>query len=127
MFKKSILVVFCLAAIGGLVSCNGTSSGGGTIQPPPAITIAFPPAPPQSLSVVATATFAADVSNDSLNLGVDWVLNCSASACGSLVTSTTTGTTVHTASGGSITYDPPANLSANTQTVYIAAFSSADN
>ena len=129
MAKNSILLLLCLAGIGSLVGCSGTSAAGGTTPPAPGVAIAFQPAPPSALIIIETATFAAHVSNDLLNLGVDWVLNCSVADCGNLTVagSTANGKTVHTGSGAAVTYTPPASFPTNTQTVYIAAFSTADD
>jgi len=67
------------------------------------------------------AEFSADVSNDPNNYGVDWSVSCQGqSNCGTL-------STIHTDSGGSVTYTPPPTLSSNSASVTIIAFATADH
>jgi hypothetical protein len=102
--------------------------GGGTTNvqnpPPPlssAVSIAFQPAPPTSISLNSTAAFTAVVSNDPTNAGVDWSLLCkSGGNCGAL-------SSLHTASGNPTTYTPPQTISGNSQAANVVAFATADH
>jgi hypothetical protein len=103
--------------------------GGGTtlnVQNPPApttsaVSIAFQPAPPTSVSLAGTAPVTAVVTNDPTNSGVDWVVNCSSPGnCGSV-------SPQHTASGQATTYSPSAALPSNTLGISIFAFATADH
>jgi len=105
-----------------------TGCGGSTtnVQNPPApattpIAIAFTPAPVVSLNLASTTTFTAVVSNDTSDAGVDWAVLCQSNTnCGTL-------TPLHTSSGATATYAPPASISGNAQAVTIEAFATADH
>lgn len=113
------------AAVSLLLTACG-SSGTANIQNPPAPavsqpSIAFQPVPSQSMSINATTSLTAVVTNDPTNSGVDWSLTCQvASNCGSL-------SAPHTNSGQATIYTPPAALTSNSQNVNIVAFASADH
>lgn len=106
-----------------LGACGGTNKN---VQNPPApattpVSIAFQPAPPAVISLVATTPLTAVVSNDPTNSGVDWSLLCPSNGqCGSLFP-------LHTTSGAPVTYTPPPTISGNNQTVTIEAFATADH
>jgi hypothetical protein len=70
---------------------------------PPAISVTFNPQPPTSLSVSATTSVTAVVTNDSKNAGVNWTVTCGTSSCGSFTPATT-------ASGAATTYTAPATV-----------------
>ncbi len=112
------------AALAMLSACGGTNNL--TLQNPAApssktVAIAFQPAPAASISLAETASFAAVVSNDPDNLGVDWALLCSANAnCGAI-------SSQHSKSGDPITYTPPSTISGDQQSFSIEAFATADN
>jgi hypothetical protein len=106
-----------------LAGCGGVSSNVQNPPPPPPskLAIAFQPPPAASIPINSTTNLTAVVSNDSSNLGVDWDLTCtSAGQCGSL-------SSLHTASGQSVTYTPPASLAGNSAPVNIVAFATADH
>ena len=72
------------------------------------IVATFSPAAPTSLTAGATTSFAATVTGDSANAGLDWTATCgSAGACGSFNLSR-----AHTASGSAILYTAPAAIPA---------------
>jgi hypothetical protein len=112
------------AAISVCVGCGGGSTA--NVQNPAApakapISIAFQPAPPSSITINASASLTAVVSNDSTNSGVDWSLNCQTPGnCGSL-------SSLHTTSGQPTSYLPSQVLSSNVQTVTVLAFATADH
>lgn len=120
--RRWILSLIPAALISVFSGCGGSTN----VQnpPPPDITpvsIAFQPAPVESISLNATAALTAVVENDSTNAGVDWSLVCGNSAtCGSL-------SPLHTASGAAATYTPPSSLSGNSQSATIVAFATADH
>jgi len=82
------------------------------------ISIAFSQAPPATMLTTAPAAIIATVTNDSAGLGVDWVVTCGSSNCGSFGPS-------HTASGQPTTYTAPSSLPPN-NSVVINAVSTAD-
>jgi hypothetical protein len=106
-----------------LAGCGGSNPN---VQNPPApastpVSISFQPAPAKTISLAATASLTAVVSNDSANSGVDWSLLCqSNSNCGTLKP-------LHTASGEATVYAPPSVISANSQTFTIEAFATSDH
>jgi len=121
--RKWILLLLSVAMVALLAGCGGSATN---VQNPPApaastVSIAFQPMPPEAISLSATATLTAVVSNDSSNAGVDWSLLCQSGAnCGTLLP-------LHTASGAAATYMPPATISGNSQTFTIEAFATADH
>jgi hypothetical protein len=104
------LLVFATAIV--LVGCGSNT---GIMQPPPVVTMGATPAAVQPGS---TAQVAATVSNDSSNKGVNWMVTCAATACGSVSPTTT-------ASGAPTTYTAPAIPPAGDLTVTITATSAA--
>jgi hypothetical protein len=115
--------VLLLTAISLLAGCGGGSTV--NIQnPAPApltkVAIAFQPEPATSLLVDSTTSLTAVVSNDPGNYGVDWVLTCQTADCGSL-------SSRHSDSGQEVTYTPPQALPANSQSVTIVAYATADH
>lgn len=106
-----------------LVGCGGSTKN---IQNPAApaataVTIVFQPSPAKSISLSATTTLTAVVSNDPSKAGVDWALICPvANTCGRL-------TPLHTQSGAATSYAPPSTITGNTQSVTIEAFATADH
>jgi hypothetical protein len=119
------LLVACVATTVGLSGCGGgsspTSLSTGTSPPPQSVSIAFQPPPPGSLTINLTTPVTAVVSNDPTNAGVNWVLTCHVTDCGSL-------SSVHTASGAATTYSPPSQLSGgNSQIVNLVAFAASDD
>jgi hypothetical protein len=64
------------------------------------ITVVLTQVPPSTMLVNATATVTAMVSNDTSNAGVDWLVSCANSPCGSISPS-------HTASGVAATFTAP--------------------
>ncbi len=121
--RRWILLLLSVAMISGLAGCGGSSTNVQN-QPAPAVSsvaIAFQPAPPATVSQIATAPITAVVSNDSTNAGVDWALLCqNIGNCGTL-------SPLHTASGKAATYTPPTTPSGNIQPVTIEAFATADH
>jgi predicted small lipoprotein YifL len=83
------------------------------------ISIAITQAPPAFLHTSAPATVGATVTNDNLNLGVNWQLTCGQSNCGSI-------SPTHTSSGATTTYTAPATVPANGLTVTIGAAAKAN-
>jgi len=121
---RSIAALLCAIAASILAACGGSNNL--TIQNPAAppstpVSIAFDPAPTESISLATSTTLTAVVDNDPASLGVDWSLLCPPNAtCGTL-------DTLHTASGTGVTYTPPPTISGNNQTFTIQAFAAADN
>jgi hypothetical protein len=74
-----------------------------TVTINPAVSIVFTVAPPTSMQINATAMMSATVSNDPLNLGVDWSVTCTGGGCGFF-------TPTHTASGALTTYMAPPTI-----------------
>ena len=120
--RRRILLLLSAAMIAGFTGCGGSTMN---VQNPPApasaaVAIAFKPAPAGSITLNATATLSAVVSNDPTNAGVDWSLLCqSTTNCGTLFP-------LHTASGAPATYTPPPVIAGNSQTFTIEAFAAAD-
>ena len=118
------LPLFTTAMIAVLAGCG--SSNNLSVQNPPApkstpVSISFQPAPATAISLAATTTLKAVVSNDPNDEGVDWSLLCqSGSNCGML-------SPLHTASGSAAIYTPPSVISGNSQTFTIEAFATADH
>ena len=93
-----------------------TASATVIIGQPISIAITQPLPLPPSLFTSEQLAFAATVSNDATNKGVDWTVNCS--DCGSF-------NPTHTASGATTTYTAPASVP-NGGSVTITATSTAD-
>jgi len=121
--RRWILLLLSAAMIAALAGCGRSTMN---VQNPPApeasnLSIAFQPTPTGTISLSATATLTAVVSNDASKAGVDWSLLCqSNSNCGALAP-------LHTASGAAATYTPPATISGNSQMFTIEAFATADH
>jgi hypothetical protein len=136
-------MVFLFSAVlaSALSGCGGTTVGVQNINnntgTAATVSIAWQPAPPTTILINAQAQLAAVVSNDPNNYGVDWCVampvqpwqpvqagqpcgDCPAGVCGSL-------SPLHTASGGTVTYAPPASFAGNSLTVNVVAFASADH
>ena len=122
--RRWILSLLPAVTLSVLTACGGGSTA--NIQNPPAppsssVSIAFQPAPAALISINATSTLTAVVSNDPSNAGVDWSLTCqNTNNCGSL-------SALHTGSGQPVAYTPPSTLSGNSQTVSIVAFATANH
>ncbi len=84
----------------------------------PTIALTLTQPPPSSLLPGAPATVTATVTNDSANLGVDWVASCGSANCGSF-------NPPHTASGASASFTAPL-LSPAGGTVTLTATATAD-
>jgi hypothetical protein len=69
------------------------------------LSITFNPTPPTTLAVNAATPITAVVTNDPLNLGVDWSVTCGSADCGSF-------NPTHTVSGSPTTYTAPATVPA---------------
>lgn len=120
--RKALFALFCGCTVAMLASCGGSNRNVQNPTAPPSnpVAISFQPAPPSTISLGANATLNAVVTNDPNSLGVDWALVCgSSSNCGSL-------SSLHTASGATVTYTPPPVISGNSQTFTIEAFATAD-
>ena len=103
--------IFCLSLCG----CGG--GGSSARVPTPQISVAISQAPPASVPLGGAAFIAATVTNDPVNAGVNWNVECSyvnantgTSECG-----TVTG---HTASGANATYTAPSNSPGGPTTIY---------
>jgi hypothetical protein len=119
-------VPFLLAAAmtSFLAGCGGSTAN--VQNPPPPqqqnVTVAFQPEPGASLSVGASESVTAVVTNDPDNEGVSWELTCQQdpknknNLCGTL-------SSPHTASGSPVTYTAPATLTTNSTVVEIVALS----
>jgi hypothetical protein len=101
-----------------------TKSAFATVAIVPAISIAFSPAPPASVTAGTPANFTATVSGDLAAAGVDWTVSCSSAPCGTF-SSGNAGAPNHSASGASIAYTAPIAMPA--VTVTIAATSTASD
>jgi hypothetical protein len=91
---------------------SGTAASAQITISAPAISVAFNPAPPTSLTTGTTSSLTAVVTNDTKNAGVTWSVTCGTTgACGSF-------SATSTASGTATTYTAPAAIPAgNTVTV----------
>jgi hypothetical protein len=123
--RRWILSILPAAMMAALAGCGGGGSTFNVKNPPPpptsAVAIAFQAAPPTSIAINTTASFTATVKNDASNAGVDWSLSCKVvPSCGTL-------STLHTTSGGSVTYTPPASFAGNSDAVNIVAYATADH
>jgi hypothetical protein len=86
----------------------------------PTISVSLMQGPPSPMSVGATATVSATVSNDVANAGVDWVAMCnSVPACGGF-------SPAHTASGSASTFTAPVGVPPG-KTVTVTALSTTDH
>ena len=122
---KKILLFLSLAAVALLTACGGNNNLALQNPPTPAagsVSIAFSPTPVSSISLgVMETLFSAVVDGDSSGSGVDWALLCQGcGSCGTL-------TPLHTASGSPVTFQPPASINGNSQTVTIEAFATANH
>jgi hypothetical protein len=88
-----------LFALATLTICLTACGGSGSSPTPPAVISVALNAPPTSLTVSATASLTAVVSNDSKGGGVTWTVTCAASPCGSFNPTTTASNvaTIYTA------------------------------
>jgi len=123
--KRWGLPLLAAAMMAALAGCGGGGSTFNVQNPPPppasTVAIAFQAAPPTSIAINTTATLTATVTNDPSNAGVDWSLSCKNTAnCGAL-------NAQHTASGGSVTFTPPASFAGNSDAVNIVAYATADH
>ena len=117
------LLLLCMAMIVISSGCGGPSTNVQNPSPPPvtSVSIAFQPAPPNSISIGSSTQISAVVNNDTTTAGVDWALLCPVGTnCGKL-------TPLHTPSGGTVTYTPPSLISGNSQTFTIEGFATADH
>jgi hypothetical protein len=107
-----------------LAACGGPNTTNLHNPPPPPpsnVAVSFQPAPVDALSINASTQITAVVDNDTNNYGVDWLLTCAnKGSCGGL-------STQHSDSGQPVTYTPPASMPANTESVTITAFATADH
>ena len=120
--KVGVSVLYIAATLFS-ASCSGPSTNVQNPPPPPqtSVSISFQPSPPTTVSIGASTAITAVVSNDSTTAGVDWALLCPSQAnCGKL-------SSLHTASGASVTYTPPSAISGNSQTFTIQGFATADH
>ena len=110
------------AMLSMLAGCGGNtfSVDNQPPPPPPDLSIALSTEPKSPLPLNETTTLAATVTNDSSNAGVDWLLTCPNTDCGHL-------STLHTDSGATVTYTPPASFPGNSEKVSIVAFATADH
>lgn len=90
-----------------------------TIKSSTSVSISFSPPPPATLQVSAQAMVGATVTNDPMNLGVDWTVTCGSSSCGSF-------NPTHTSSGALTTYTAPSTVPTG-GTVTITATATADH
>jgi hypothetical protein len=129
--KQRILGIISAAALALLAGCGGSTFN--THNPPPPtqsnVTIAYQTAPPTTVVVGSTTgiQFTPTVTNDPNNLGVDWALTCSntfgiQAPCGVLNISS-----MHSASGATVTYTPPVGFPTANLTVNVTAFATADH
>jgi hypothetical protein len=82
---------------------NFSASTSFTVSAPASVSMTQPP--PSSLLTNATSTVIATVSNDSSNAGVDWIVSCANTPCGSF--SPGNSFQAHTASGAPLTFTAP--------------------
>jgi len=140
-----------MTAISLLAACGGSTfnvqNHGRPPQQPVSVGVTTSPQPgsgmPVQISVNSTATVTATVTNNVDNLGVEWELlqcqsdgtNCAAAPCASTSTlankacgwlSNSSGFTLSSTSGQTLTYNPPATIVGNTFMVEILAFALAD-
>lgn len=125
LVRQQIIVLFSMAAILFLEACSGSTFDVHNPGPPPGqnVSIAFASPPPTGISINATASLTATVSNDPSDAGVDWALTCpnqGTFSCGSL-------SVEHSASGQPITFTPPAAFAGNSDSVNIVAYATADH
>ena len=98
---RSFLVQFTVVALAlVMVGCGGSGGGSNPNPPVQTISVALATTPPASLVTAATASFTANVSNDSAGAGVRWTVTCGSTACGAF-------NPAQTASGGATTFTAP--------------------
>lgn len=116
--RASVIAAF----MAGALTVLNFGCGGGTPTPAnpvgPAISVSLS-STTATFGVGTTGQFAATVTNDSANKGVNWTLSCSPAPCGSV-------SPTSTVSGGNTTYTPPATSSVATLTVTLTAASATD-
>ena len=119
---RYVLSLATTAVLALLAACGGGSTFNVQNPPPPPssnVTIALQSTPPQSIPINTSLNLVANVDNDPTNAGVDWSLVCqSGVSCGTL-------TAAHTASGDSVTYNPPLTLTGNNASVKVVAYATA--
>jgi hypothetical protein len=127
--RRWILIFLITAAFFFMVACSSSSSSSSSQAAQAAVSIALKPAPSSTSVAVGSTTgiqFTPVVSNDPTNAGVDWAVTCSlsstAGACGTLSIST-----LHSASGTTVSYIPPTNLQTGSLVVNVTAFATADH
>jgi hypothetical protein len=124
-FRRGITGFLAAVMASMLAACGG---GGSTtnVQNPPAptstpVSIAFQTPPASTITLNATTSVSAVVTNDPNGAGVDWALTCNPKGnCGTI-------SPLHTQSGESATYTSPSSSSGNGQAITIEAFATADH
>ncbi len=144
--RPRILIPILMLALSILVGCGGSTFNVQNPPPPPPqnISISFQSQPAANISLNASTTVSAVVSNDPANSGVDWevVLNCQGPNCGTqpcaalLSPSDPCGNLLnssgqpisHSNSGDTITYRPPSAfpVPGNVMNIEIMALATAD-
>jgi len=127
--KRWILFLLPAAMVALLAGCGGSTMNVQNPPPPPPskVSIAFQPEPSGALAVSFTENLTAVVKNDPNNYGVDWSLTCQSApgTCGALTVNGNAAS--HTASGSPITYTAPSTIPANSMSVEVVAFATADS
>ena len=119
--RQAILLLWTTLFIANLTGCGGSSNSSSTSSQTGAVSIAFQATPAKSITVAGEASLTAVVTDDPFNYGVDWAVSCAnVGNCGSL-------SSTHTNSGQAVQYFPPPILPANSETVNIVAFATADH
>lgn len=125
---RCIFILLLSAAISCSLGCGSSNSPNPSQQSQASVSIALNPAPAtKTITAGNTAgvQFTPVVSNDPSKYGVDWALTCPltvAGACGTLSI-----TTLHSASGTTVSYFPPTLMFTGSLTVNITVFATADH
>jgi hypothetical protein len=110
----------CAADVTYLLAIFLSACGGGSSNPPPPPISMLLSQTAATVQAGATASFTANVTNDSTNSGVKWSVSCPTSPCGTV-------SPMSTMSGVPTTYTAPAAPPANNLVVAVMATSAADS
>lgn len=114
--RSFFYVVMAMVVVFMTVGCS--NPGGSDPNPPATISVTLSSQRVSTMQVGTSTTISATVSNDALNGGVTWSVNCSTSSCGSF-------NPMKTASGANTTYAAPATVP-GTGVVTVTATSASD-
>ena len=116
--RRATSVVLPILVFTSVIIALGCSGGNSFVPPPPVISVSVSGSSP-NVPAGGTASFTANVTNDTSSRGVTWTVSCSASQCGSV-------SPTSTQSGVSTTYTAPTVPPPSDTTITVKATSIAD-